>query len=136
MAFYFDTSALVRLVVPEAETEALRTWLATSPRTLVSCDLTRTELARAARRVAPSRSLRVRAVLEAISLTRVTTATFEVAGRLDPEGLRSLDAIHVAAALDLGDDLEGFVAYDRRLAEAAEANGIAVSAPGQAPIAR
>jgi len=133
MAFYLDTSALVKLVIPEAETEALGTWLATSPGTLVSCDLTRTELARATRRVAPSRSLRVRAVLEAITLTKVTTATFEAAGRLDPEGLRSLDAIHLAAALDLGDDLEGFVAYDRRLAEAAEANGIAVSAPGQTP---
>jgi hypothetical protein len=46
--------------------------------------------------------------------------------RFDPSVLRSLHAIHLAAALDLGDDLEGLVTYDARLAEAAEANGVAV----------
>jgi predicted nucleic acid-binding protein len=54
---------------------------------------------------------------------------FEGAGRLEPSGLRSLDAIHLAAALDLGDDLEGLVTYDDRLAEAAVSNGVAVVAP-------
>ena len=130
MAFYLDTSALVKLVTREAETDALRAWLAERERGPVSCDLVRTELARAARRSDPRRMRRVREVLDALALIKVTTATFETAGRLDPTGLRSLDAIHVAAALDLGDDLEGFVAYDRRLADAAEANGIAVLAPG------
>ena len=133
MAFYLDTSALVKLVVAEAETEALRAWLAEREREPVSCDLVRTELSRAVRRSAPGRQLPVRAVLESITLLRVMTTTFEAAGRLDPDGLRSLDAIHVAAALELGDDLEGFIAYDRRLVEAAEANGIPVSAPGRSP---
>jgi hypothetical protein len=44
--------------------------------------------------------------------------------------LRSLDAIHLAAALDLGDDLDGLVTYDERLGEAARLNGITVLAPG------
>jgi uncharacterized protein len=43
--------------------------------------------------------------------------------------LRTLDAIHVAAALVLGDDLESMVTHDDRLAQAALANGIAVIAP-------
>jgi len=59
----------------------------------------------------------------------VTTATFEEAGRLDPTLLRSLDAVHLAAALSLGDDLEGIVTYDDRLAEAAQANGVPVVSP-------
>ena len=133
MAFYLDTSALVKLVVVETETAALMSWLAETERGPVTCDLTRTELARAVRRVAPDRMARVRAVLDAVVLLKVTTATFEAAGRLEPNELRSLDAIHVAAALELGDDLEGIVAYDRRLSSVAEANGIAASAPGRAP---
>ncbi|MFT5202590.1 MAG: prevent-host-death family protein [Candidatus Aldehydirespiratoraceae bacterium] len=48
---------------------------------------------------------------------------------LDPSVLRSLDALHLATALDLGDDPEGLVTYDDRLADAAEANGVAVVSP-------
>ena len=62
-------------------------------------------------------------------LMKVTTETFEQAGRLGPTALRSLDAVHLAAALDLGDDLEGMVTYDDRLAEAAQLNAITVTAP-------
>ena len=131
MAFYLDTSALVKLVVAEGETAALMSWLAERERGPVTCDLTRTELARAVRRAAPDRMPRARAVLDALVLLKVTTATFEAAGRLEPDELRSLDAIHVASALELGDDLEGIVAYDRRLAGVAEANGIATCAPGR-----
>jgi predicted nucleic acid-binding protein len=67
--------------------------------------------------------------LDAVTLVHVTPAVFEDAGRLDPTGMRSLDAIHLAAALDLGDDLEGLITYDDRLAEAAVSNGVAVLAP-------
>lgn len=130
LAYYLDTSALVKLVVHEAETEALRSWLAAVPREPVACDLARTELMRSVRRAAPNLAVRARLVLDSITLTEVTTALFETGGRLDPENLRTLDAIHVAAALDLGDDLQGMVTYDERLATAAEANGISVVAPG------
>lgn len=129
MAFYMDTSALVKLVVAEPESTALRSWLAEKPRNPVACDLVRTELLRAVRRAAPDRVVSARAVLDAVTLIEVTTAIFEGAGRLDPDVLRTLDAIHVAAALDLGDDLDGLVTYDDRLASAAEANGIAVVSP-------
>lgn len=129
MAHYLDTSALVKLVVAESETAALRAWLAAAEREPVSCDLARTELLRAVRRVAPDRAVQARSVLDAITLMTVTTATFEEAGRLDPTLLRSLDAVHLAAALSLGDDLDGLVTYDDRLAEAAQGNGVAVVAP-------
>lgn len=129
MPYYLDTSALVKLVVAEAESAALLAWLGDGERVPVSCDLTRTELIRAVRRAAPERMVEARAVLDALTLLKLTPAVFEQAGRLDPAIVRSLDAIHLAAALMLGDDLEGFVTYDERLAEAARANGVAVVAP-------
>ncbi|OZB81841.1 MAG: VapC toxin family PIN domain ribonuclease [Microbacterium sp. 14-71-5] len=129
MAFYLDTAALVKLVVAEQETAALRAWLGETDRDPVSCDLARTELMRAVRRAAPDRVVQARAVLDALTRLEVTTAVFEEAGRLDPAVVRSLDAIHLAAALSLGDDLEGLVTYDERLADAARANGVAVVAP-------
>lgn len=129
MAHYLDTSALVKLVVSEAETAALRAWLVAAEREPVSCDLARTELLRAVRRAAPDRVVQARAVLDSITLMTVTTATFEEAGRLHPTLLGSLDAVHLAAALSLGDDLDGVVTYDDRLAEAAQANGVPVVSP-------
>ena len=119
----------MKLVVREPETHGLRDWLAETPRHPVTCDLARTELLRAVRRVAPDLLVQARMVLDLVTITDVTTAVFEAAGRLDPAILRTLDAIHVAAALDLGDDLEGMVTYDERLAQAAEQNGIRVTAP-------
>lgn len=128
MAHYLDTSALTKLVVAEAESKPLRAWLRTG-REPVACDLARTELIRAVRRSAPDRLLHARAVLDSITLVDVTTSVFEQASRLDPPALRSLDAIHLAAALDLGDDLDSLVTYDDRLAEAASLIGIPVTAP-------
>lgn len=129
MAYYFDTSALVKLVVAEAETGALRVWIAAADRAPVACDLVRAELLRAIRRVAPDRLVDARAVLDDVTMYQLSPAIFEEAARLDPPELRSLDAIHLASALDLGDDLEGIVTYDERLAAAAAANGIRVFAP-------
>lgn len=127
-----DTSALVKLIVREPETHALRSWLAAEDREPVSCDLTRTELMRTVRRAAPELAPRAKRALDRITLTQVTTALFEQAGRLEPVALRSLDAIHLAAALGLDDDLRGFVTYDRALASAARFCGIAVIAPADA----
>lgn len=95
----------------------------------MACSLVRTELLRAVRRSTPGRVLQARAVLDSLTLTDVTTAIFEQAGRLDPMTLRSLDAIQLAAALDLGDDLDSLVTYDERLAEAARLNGIPITTP-------
>lgn len=96
---------------------------------LVASDLLRTELLRAARRGAPEEMVQARAVLDSLTLLQPSTAVCERAAILEPDLLRSLDALHLAAALELGDDLEGLVTSDRRLAEGAETLGIPVVAP-------
>lgn len=130
MAFYVDTSALVKLVSAEPETQALQSWRSQEDRDLVAGSLVRTELLRAARRLTPAHVQVAREVLSSVQLMRLGERVFEQAGQLDPPSLRSLDAIHLASALDLGHDLEGIVTYDTRLAEAAVQNGVAVISPG------
>ena len=71
---------------------------------------------------------RARSVLDALTLFNLTAATFERVATLDPGELRSLDALHLAAALELGDELDGIVTYDNRMA-AASLYGVAVIAP-------
>jgi uncharacterized protein len=129
MAYYFDTSALVKLVIDEGESAELRHWVAVSDTVPTTSDLSRTELLRAIKRFAPSQAVEGRWLLDGIEILSITAATFEAAGRLAPDTLRSLDAIHLAAALELGDDLEGIVTYDARLAEAARANGVVAIDP-------
>lgn len=127
--FYLDTSAAVKLVVAERGSTALRRWLASRDEQIVSSDLLRTELLRATRRVAPEQMVQARAVLDALILVTLSTTVCERAALLEPDLLRSLDALHLAAALEIGDELEAIVTYDQRLAESAEALGISVVAP-------
>jgi len=131
MAYYLDTSAAVKLVVAERDTAALTAWLADHDDEVVSSDLLRTELLRATRRGAPHAMPRARAVLDSLTVLTVPTSTFERAADLDPDLLRSLDAVHLAAALELGDELDGLVTYDDRLADAARVHGITVIAPSR-----
>ena len=128
MAPYLDSSALATLVIDEPETDALRRTLRTATRPVTS-DLARTELMRSVRRHAEDRMVMARLVLDSVSIMSMPASTFDAAGRLDPANLRSLDALHLAAALELGDDLDGFITYDRRLAEAATALGLPVTSP-------
>lgn len=131
MVDYFDTSALAKLVMVEDETQALRHWIGDRDDVpSVTCDLTRTELMRAARPIDPDLLVRVREVLDGLTIVEVPTALFSAAGRLEPATMRSLDAIHLAAALDLGDDLDVLVTYDERLAAAARSHGLDVAHPG------
>ncbi|MCY3631460.1 MAG: type II toxin-antitoxin system VapC family toxin [bacterium] len=130
MAFYVDTSALVKLVAAEPETPGFQSWRAQQHLDLVAGDLVRTELLRAARRLTPDHVRTAAEVLASVRLFRIGEHIFERAGLLDPASMRSLDAIHLASALDLGRDLEGIVTYDNRLAEAAKQNAIPVMSPG------
>lgn len=104
-------------------------WASTHADEVVSSDLLRTELLRTTRRGAPEQMTRARAVLDSITLLNVSPATFERAADLEPPVLRSLDAIHLASALELGDELDGIVTYDGRLSEAAKMHGVVVVAP-------
>jgi hypothetical protein len=127
--FYLDTSAAVKLVIAERGSTALRRWLASRDEQMVSSDLLRTELLRATRRVAAEQMVQVRAVLDALILVTLSTAVCERAAMLEPDLLRSLDALHLAAALEIGDELEAMVTYDHRLAQDAQTLGISVVAP-------
>lgn len=127
--FYLDTSAAVKLVVAEPGTRALRRWLAGRDGQIASSDLLRTELLRTTRRAAPERMIQARAVIDSLLLVTLPAAVFERAAALEPDGLRSLDAIHLAAAIEFGDELDGLVTYDRRLAAGARSLGIDVVAP-------
>ena len=130
MASYIDASAAAKLVLEERGSRELERWLRRVGRVAVTSDLTRTELLRATRRIAPDRMNAARAVLDSITVISVSTAVFERAGMLDPESVQSLDAIHLASALDLGDELDELATYDARLAEAARYYGITVVSPG------
>lgn len=132
MAHYLDTSALVKLVAREAETAALRKWLAAEERDVVASDLVRTELMRAVRRRDKAAAQVARAVLDGLTLLPLSADVFDTAGLLDSVDLRSLDAIHLASARTLGDDLEGIVTYDDRLARAAADFGLPTISPALA----
>lgn len=127
--FYLDTSAAAKLVVSEKGSTALLGWLSERDGQIVSSDLLRTELLRATRRAAPEQMVQARAVLDSVILLTLSTSVCERAAMLEPDVLRSLDALHLAAALELGDELEAFVTYDGRMAEGAEALGINAVAP-------
>ncbi len=127
---YLDSSALLKLVVHEPETSALEKDVA-GREGLVTSRLAVLECRRAARRVPHAPILqRVDDVLEAVYLLDLTPAILEEAATLDPPGLRSLDAIHLATALSIGTALD-VITYDARLAEAARAAGLTVVQPGR-----
>jgi predicted nucleic acid-binding protein len=127
--FYLDTSAAVKLVVAERGSTALRRWLEPREDRVFSSDLLRTELLRTTRRAAPDQMVQARAVLDSLILVTLTTSVCERAAMLDSNVLRSIDALHIAAALEIGDELEGMVTYDDRLADGARAMAIPVFAP-------
>lgn len=122
---YLDSSALVKLVRPEPETEALRRFLGDPWRPMLISELAVTEVRRASRRVA----LDPAEALAACEIVRLTHDVLERAGELDPPSLRTLDAIHVATALSLGSELDVLVAYDERLLAAAVQHGLPTAAP-------
>ena len=125
---YLDASALVKLIVREPESEALERWLRQSGGDVVSCALVRTEVVRAASPRGAEAVLRARRLLDRLDLIILDDELLDLAGELVGP-LRSLDAVHVAAALELGDELEAFVTFDRQMTRAAESLGLPVVAP-------
>lgn len=125
---YLDTSAFMKLITVEVETAALQRYLIL--RSLrVSSALLRTEALRAAMRVSQDHVAKVRRQLRSVALVDIGRELLEQAGSLTPADLRSLDAIHIATALSLGDDLGEVVTYDARMKSAAAAHGLAIVSP-------
>ena len=125
---YLDSSAIVKLAVAEPESRALRRHLARR-RSLVSSALARTEVARALMPSGPEAVARGELVLRRIQLLRINDRVLSEAGRMTPAELRSLDAIHLASARQLGLPVRQIVTYDERMANAAKACGWTVSSP-------
>ena len=127
--YYLDTSAAVKLVVYEEGSASLRAWATGRERQFHSSDLLRTELLRAARRLAPDSLAQARHLIDSLLLVGLTPAIFEKAALLEPSTLRNWDAIHLAAAMEIGDGLQGIVTYDKRQAEGAARLGLSVVSP-------
>jgi len=125
---YLDTSAFIKLVRSEPESAALRRELI--GRELLSSALLVVEGRRAARRYGELAVRRARAGLTAVTLLPLDHRILEAAADLDPAELRSLDALHLATVLSLGEDIERLYCYDTRLTDAAQALGIEVFQPG------
>lgn len=132
--WYLDASAAAKLVVEEPESDALRAWCADlvgRREQAVVSDLTRAEVLRVARRSPDDLLFPAHRVLTEFEIVGVPQEAFERASAIRPPTLRTLDALHLAAALQLGAALAGVVTYDRRLAEAADLQGMARTAPGR-----
>lgn len=127
-ATYLDSSALVKLIVPEPETAALRCFLGVRPNR-VSCALARVEVVRAVQSHGAGAMAQARAALRDVYLLGLDDTLLDAAANLQPAVLRSLDAIHLAAALTLGAGLREVVTYDARMAQAAAQLGLPVVAP-------
>ena len=127
-ATYLDSSAVVKLVVAEPESAALRNHLRRR-RPLVSSALARTEVLRA---LLPSGEIalsRAHEVLRRLDLVRINDRVLDAAGMLQPAQVRSLDAIHLATAQLLGEDLGQVITYDDRMVDAARSLGLKIISP-------
>jgi len=128
-AAYLDTSAFVKLLVTEPESAALRTRLQRWP-DRVSAALLRTETVRVLRRQGNDALIgKARRLFGGLVLIRIDEPLLDRAGDLGPAELRSLDAVHLAAALSIGPDLGVLLTYDIRLRDAAAAQGLDVESP-------
>ncbi len=127
-ATYLDSSAVVKLAVQEPESSALRRYLRRK-HPVVTSALARTEVARALLPFGAAAIERGEDVLRRIDVVRINDRILRRAGRLPPLALRSLDAIHLATASQLGDNLARLCTYDERMRSTATALGLSVVAP-------
>jgi predicted nucleic acid-binding protein len=127
---YLDTSALVKVVFEETESDGLARWLAERQeiRKLTS-EVSTVELIRVCRRLDVDAVADARQLLAGLDLVPLGGEVLDQAARVDPVSLRTLDAIHLASALTLSDAVTAFVVYDTRLAGAADAAGFEVVTP-------
>jgi len=130
--WYLDSSAIVKFAVSEGESAALTAWRGGlgSDDVLMTCELAVAEVLRAVRCVGGDVEVAL-AHLDALDQLVMDRDLLLAAGRLPPEAVRTLDAIHLAAATVAGDALGGVVTYDDRMAGAARGLGLRTLAPGR-----
>lgn len=126
---YVDASALVKLIIAEPESDALRRYLGGGP-PLYSSRIAAVEVRRAvARQVERDASEQVEALLSAVRFVELDEPMSRAAALAQPPSLRTLDAIHLASATSIADEVHVVVAYNARLAAAARRAGLNVAAP-------
>lgn len=127
---YLDSSALMKLVRAEEETAPLQEWLRTQTEVPVATsELGRVEVLRAARRVGGEALTEAQAVIGDVDLVPLDQGVQDLVCDIGEPFLRTLDAIHLASAVLLRDELTAFVAYDHRLTSAAQAAGLPTTTP-------
>jgi predicted nucleic acid-binding protein len=128
--YYADTSAVIKLLVEESHSKAFAAFYdAHADAEWVSSALLRIELTRAVTRALPALLPDARDLLLAFSLVAIDDDIVDGAMNEPDRGLRSLDAIHLATARILGEDLDAIVSYDDRLLKAATEAGLATASP-------
>lgn len=125
---YVDTSALVKLAVAEPGSATLVKRIA--GRQLISSALARTETLRAVVRLCPEALAGVTGLLDRVALVAISDSILADATAVTPASVRTLDAIHLATARQLGDVVDVLISYDLRMLAAAAAWGIAAESPG------
>ncbi len=130
--WYLDSSAIVKFAVSERESAAIAAWREDlgGDDVLITCELAVAEVLRAVCRVDGDVAVAL-AHLDAFEQLVMDRELLLAAGQLEPHGIRTLDAIHLTAALAAGDDLSGVVTYDDRMVDTARDLGLETLAPGR-----
>jgi uncharacterized protein len=135
---YLDTSAILKLLRREQESDALADYLAAHPeQDLITSTLATVETARALTALgdverlprAVRRSDRIEIGDGVILALAISAGVLDLARILPPAVLRSLDAIHLATGKFAGPGIDHLVAYDKRMIAAAEAAGLRTASP-------
>jgi uncharacterized protein len=127
---YLDSSALLKLLFEEAESAALARWISERAGTpTVTSEVAKVEVIRAARRLDPAVVPAARTLVSQLDLVPLRGRVIDDAADAGEPTLRALDAIHLASALSIRDDLTAFVAYDNRLIAAAAGAGLGPIGP-------
>jgi predicted nucleic acid-binding protein len=131
---YLDTSAVAKLFIAEQETSDLRQWLANQPEPQLVCSaLLGVELLRLLELVSPAAVATAEQFLaNDVDIVEITPPVLADAAVVPPPRLRTLDAIHLATALDLRDAVDVMLTYDKLLVEASRVVGLTVAFPGAA----
>ncbi len=125
---FCDSSALVKLIVDEPESAALRQSLGAYSHVLAS-ELAEVEVPRAVRRSDPGKVLLAQRLIRNLETVTLDQSVIKRATSLDPVELRSMDAVQLACALQLAPLDPVFIAYDKRIIRAASAAGLRTLAP-------
>ena len=128
MSWYIDSSAILKFVFVEQERPALLKTLTDAP---VTSEIARLEVKRTVSRINPEDLDLASEELAKVRIVDLSKSVLSTAESFAANvTLGSLDAIHVATAIQLGSEIEGMITYDKQMAKNAYNLGIRVLSPG------